>query len=442
MAGGQDPKGYYARLGISPSASADEIKAAYRKLAKQLHPDINQDTTAKARFQAVSEAYAILGDPESRNAYDALQYANANPEPREEKIDPIRCSHCGKVTAQPRSTVFFRVTSFLLLTVRTPIQGIFCSACAKKIAFQASLVSGLFGWWCFPWGPFRTIAAICGNAGGGKYSKDVEDKLICYNAIAFLTQGKLAIAYALAQQARRARDTEVGLRAAKLMDHLRALGVPASSPELKNPWSNPLLAFIQVGLLLWVPGTICGVFAYHEYSRTTTTTYGAANFSAGNQSASKPDFSRYATPAPPPPPSCSIPPFNGKVLARNVTPPKDGHVLEIRNGTNGNAIVKIRDALSGNLRVSFFVERASTASFAGLPDGVYRFQYAFGGQLSSDCRSFSHIDYAGQFPETETLMTETTRTQIITKRLSYTLYAVPGGNVRPQAIDISTFNSN
>jgi molecular chaperone DnaJ len=61
---------HYEELGLSRDASADEIKRAYRQLARQLHPDTNPDPAAEARFKLVAQAYEVLSDPEKRARYD------------------------------------------------------------------------------------------------------------------------------------------------------------------------------------------------------------------------------------------------------------------------------------------------------------------------------------------------------------------------------------
>lgn len=66
-------KDYYTTLGVSKSASVDEIKKAYRKLALKYHPDHNKDDkSAETRFKEISEAYAVLSDSEKRKQYDTF----------------------------------------------------------------------------------------------------------------------------------------------------------------------------------------------------------------------------------------------------------------------------------------------------------------------------------------------------------------------------------
>jgi curved DNA-binding protein len=69
MAAGQD---FYETLGVPRTASQDDIQRAYRRLARQYHPDVNHDPGAEDRFKDISEAYDVLSDPETRRRYDAF----------------------------------------------------------------------------------------------------------------------------------------------------------------------------------------------------------------------------------------------------------------------------------------------------------------------------------------------------------------------------------
>ena len=92
---------YYRILGVSSSASQEEIKAAYRKLALKYHPDINRRRGSEEKFKLINEAYSILGEPEKRKEYDAQrqqiheekqeeEYTYYDNRTQEEKEDELR----------------------------------------------------------------------------------------------------------------------------------------------------------------------------------------------------------------------------------------------------------------------------------------------------------------------------------------------------------------
>jgi curved DNA-binding protein CbpA len=79
---GQD---YYGLLGVSRDASTPEIRRAYRRLARQHHPDRNPHPDSSARFRAVADAYAILNDPTRRARYDHTSRPAPPPRPQHEQ---------------------------------------------------------------------------------------------------------------------------------------------------------------------------------------------------------------------------------------------------------------------------------------------------------------------------------------------------------------------
>src|ERR1700758_859833 len=75
-------KDYYEILGVKKSASAEEIRKAFRKLARKYHPDVNPgDKTAEEKFKALSEANDVLSDPKKRKIYDQVGFYSDNIDP-------------------------------------------------------------------------------------------------------------------------------------------------------------------------------------------------------------------------------------------------------------------------------------------------------------------------------------------------------------------------
>src|SRR6476646_6296815 len=75
-------KDYYEILGVKKSASADDVRKAFRKLARKYHPDVNPgDKTAEEKFKTLSEANEVLSDPKKRKIYDQLGFYSDNIDP-------------------------------------------------------------------------------------------------------------------------------------------------------------------------------------------------------------------------------------------------------------------------------------------------------------------------------------------------------------------------
>jgi curved DNA-binding protein CbpA len=96
-------KNYYDILGVPETAVVDEIKAAYRKLAKECHPDRNPgDAAAEARFKDISEAYEVLSDAGKRKKYDELRRYSSSAKPGEMSFDDFIRRFGGERTGDER----------------------------------------------------------------------------------------------------------------------------------------------------------------------------------------------------------------------------------------------------------------------------------------------------------------------------------------------------
>src|SRR5579871_4670942 len=82
MASTTQQKDYYAALGVKKTASAEDIRKAFRKLARKHHPDVNTgDKSAEEKFKTISEANDVLSDPKKRKIYDQVGFYSDNIDP-------------------------------------------------------------------------------------------------------------------------------------------------------------------------------------------------------------------------------------------------------------------------------------------------------------------------------------------------------------------------
>ena len=189
----EDPKGYYKILNVSPSASDDEIKTAYRNLAKRLHPDLNPGVDTTAIFQKVNEAYSVLSDPIQRAKYSKRVDSNQSQpnnsghqkeytNQKESVLEPYRCSACNCVSHKLRHVKYNQVISFIFASNTTTIWGVFCEPCAAARIRKASLITGAFGWMSVP-GLFHTAFALGRNLTGGRQENSINMEICARQAL-------------------------------------------------------------------------------------------------------------------------------------------------------------------------------------------------------------------------------------------------------------------
>jgi hypothetical protein len=272
-----DSKGYYQKLGVSPDASTSEIKKAYRRLALELHPDRNPSKEATQLFQELTEAYNILSDPSKRAEYDTLSAVidesteDYYEEHEDEMPEPFPCTSCGQVPAQPRYAIFYSVKSFIFATHQTPVQGIFCRKCADNKSLQATLTTWLLGWWGFPWGPLYSLHALFVNLFGGKKPKDVNARILSYQAWAFARQGRSDLARAVSNIALKFSPNEE--QRTILNKILEIFDDGKEPPKLKNVWKIFGRSFaFQSSLLILISLSLGFVYAGNDLSRSRYTT--------------------------------------------------------------------------------------------------------------------------------------------------------------------------
>ncbi len=179
---------FYELLQVDKRASQEVIEAAYQRLARKFHPDLNKSPDAVLIMQRLNHAYQTLRDPQRRAEYDRKVFGRAghseksrtSEESRSEpQPQPIVCEGCGKLDETLRATVFQYVVSVLIVSFkRGGGAGILCSNCRLSRAISYSIGSLLLGPWGLPWGLLWTIEALAANFSGGRQPKDVNGPLL------------------------------------------------------------------------------------------------------------------------------------------------------------------------------------------------------------------------------------------------------------------------
>jgi hypothetical protein len=427
-----DPEGLYRALGVSPSADADEIKNAYRRLAKATHPDTRAEPS-EVDFHKIYDAYKILSDDAARKRYDR-RFTLEDAEQSWLGIHPVKCSQCGQATAQPRVLTFERIYSILFVSYRRPTSGIFCTRCAQSAAVRASFTTAIFGWWALPFAPFRTLRAIARNALGGTRDLDAEEELLWRNSRAFAALGNRKLGFALASKLTDAKDPEIAAGARELVADMESRGANPRKIKLRDPWrTKPLSAMTHLMLAAVLPLGIGGVVLQAMQDNETRVVRTRALAAAvppvetatgsilGGVDASKPA-----------PRDCWKEPENGEVLYRVNPRVAQGHEVAILNDTGQAAVVKLRSAFSKRLIAAMYVFPHASAALEGIPDGYYMVQYGFGDRLNDTCVSFAQANGSWQFAGTESLRTIATGGAPL--RLQYSLLSDPAaGDAAPVA---------
>jgi hypothetical protein len=476
-----DLKNYYRILGVSPRAPPEDVKRAYRRLAKELHPDRHPNApAATAKFQALNEAHAVLSDPEARARYDAACIATEIPNAPGQPIDPITCSSCGAVSAQPRYIIFWYVISLLFVTSRRTMQGVFCPSCAPKRAVQASAITWMLGWWGFPWGPIWTIGALYRNLLSGTQSADVNAQILGRQALYFWDKGRSDLAATTVDQALRFKI------AAALREHLSELKQalpPAPKARLVDRWKllrgwgfwvqlAPVLAVVafitwesrsdiiiaiapqnlaHIGevrsSVLAEPRSSAPILAsvrpfedFHvlaawgteSYERVITS-HGAVGYlpkSSVIYGDGMTDLRGRCFPLGP------VSLTNGMIFRQTTVGP---HKLRTTNGLSSDAVVKLRD-MTRHTVLSFYITTRSDVTINSVPEGTFMIEFATGHDFSPVCGYFLRDMSSRRFVKPEAFQTQLQGTYRYTSVLEITLNPVIGGTAQTVNTDDTAFD--
>jgi hypothetical protein len=394
----KDPRGYYAVLGVHQSATSDEVKKAFKAKAQQFHPDRNPAPEATREFQFINEAYQVLGNSQERANYDAQSYGTpeADAAPAARNADPVVCSSCQRVTAQPRYVIYRHVISAVFVTWRAAQQGIFCSQCGAKHAYRASGKTWLLGWWGIPWGPIYSAQAIFSNMFGGERPPLNNFRILGWQAIYFANAGRFDLARAIAHDAlayakkiperEKMHDPQMTRVMGVLTNMLADAGTHDRVPVLKDLWGVGSKAFrLQLGAVVVLAVLIISIIFFTgglnppmAYKHVPPTESVASTPTAAARQSTPTTFTAGRPPSVFTEPLVPLP-ATGRIHALWRSSPETVLApLRVVTATGSpNYYVKVVDWETHAARLVFFVRSGQTLSVR-VPLGVYELRYAAG----------------------------------------------------------------
>lgn len=184
-----DALGYYQLLGLSPQAGDEQIKQAYRDLAKFWHPDHNKDEQALEKFQKLSVAYDVLKETDSRLRYDLLSMVyGASDYPEYENIIPFQDR---EKDANVRAFILDEVRGKIWKYTQKRTRKILSLSNAPKVLAKVAIQNWLLGWW-HPQAFIKNIKALHHN-----YQKSFSTKesfrVLIHNIVAYEKQGETTL---------------------------------------------------------------------------------------------------------------------------------------------------------------------------------------------------------------------------------------------------------
>jgi hypothetical protein len=452
----KDPRGYYKYLGVRPDAPTSVIKAAYRALAMELHPDRNKDKSTTGEFQALQEAYAVLSDEQLRRKYDAdssvPEFDTSKEQSNHKPLEPIVCSKCNAVSAQPRFKVFYTVFGYIFGATKKPHQGVFCSKCEIKEALLCSTITLVTGWWSIH-GFIWTCQTLVHNLVGGKFNEQ-NARLQGYQAMYFAQVGKMNLARSvaveaikMAEKATKENNRRFGLKKKLGYDEVDSL---SSLKETLTSFINSFSKGSKVAELKSTDGIFNKRFAYQmallvafaslvsgevyrenrqaeETERVRLVNIGIERARAAAIAAQEAEALK----------SMEEPlPSNGifRIADENNYNPNRSPPLKINNSPGANTLMKLISVSDGTEVMSIFI-RAGQSIEAAVPVGSYKAKIASGQTWYGDSVRFGP---ATSYAKLEAVFTFTIEgNQLLGHEV--TLTRMRDGNLKQSSITATDF---